>query len=49
MKMKNTILSSAITLAIMTYSSAFAADLKFQPGEDDTFNWGSYETFKDRY
>jgi alpha-glucoside transport system substrate-binding protein len=44
--MKNTILSSAIALAILSSSSAFAADLKFQPGADDTFNWASYEKFK---
>ncbi|MFQ3175911.1 MAG: alpha-glucoside transport system substrate-binding protein [Psychromonas sp.] len=44
--MKNKILNNAIALAIITSSSAFAADLKFQPGEDNTFNWASYEQFK---
>lgn len=44
--MKSSILSSAIALAILTSSSAFAADLKYQPGKDNTFNWGSYEKFK---
>ena len=44
--MKNTILNSAIAIAIFTSSSAFAADLKYQPGKDNTFNWGSYEKFK---
>lgn len=44
--MKSTILNSAIALAILTSSSAFAVDLKFQPGKDNTFNWASYEKFK---
>jgi len=44
--MKNTILTSAVALAILSSSSAFAVDLKFQPGADDTFNWASYEKFK---
>jgi alpha-glucoside transport system substrate-binding protein len=46
MKMKNTILNSAIALAILTSSSAFAADLKYQPGKDNTFSWASFEKFK---
>lgn len=44
--MKNTILNSAIALAILTSSTAFAADLKFQPGKDSKFNWTSFEQFK---
>ncbi|WP_413700956.1 hypothetical protein ACLKMH_03970 [Psychromonas sp. KJ10-10] len=46
MKMKNTILSGAIALAILTSSSAFSADLKYQPGKDNNFNWASFEKFK---
>ena len=44
--MKSTVLNSAIALAIITSSSAFSADLKYQPGKDKTFNWASYEQFK---
>jgi len=47
--MKNKILSSAIALAIFTSSSAFTADLKYQPGKDNTFNWASYEKFKSEF
>lgn len=47
--MKNKILSSAIALAIFTSSSAFTADLKYQPGKDNTFNWASYEKFKNEF
>lgn len=43
--MKSTLLASAIALAVST-SSAFAADLKFAPGEDSRFNWQSYEQLK---
>ncbi|WP_284777026.1 ABC transporter substrate-binding protein [Agrobacterium sp. lyk4-40-TYG-31] len=36
------------TVAIATFLSgaAFAAELKFKPGEDAKFNWKSYEDFK---
>jgi alpha-glucoside transport system substrate-binding protein len=47
--MKNKILNSAIALAIFTSSSAFATDLKYQPGKDKTFNWASYEKFKSEF
>ncbi len=40
--MKTTLLASAVALAVSATSS-FAADLKFKPGADDTFNWQSYE------
>ncbi len=40
--MKSTLLSTAVALAVASTSS-FAADLKFAPGEDDRFNWQSYE------
>jgi alpha-glucoside transport system substrate-binding protein len=42
--MKTTILAAAITLAVST--TAFSADLKFQPGSDSRFNWESYEQLK---
>jgi alpha-glucoside transport system substrate-binding protein len=42
--MKTTILATAITLAVST--TAFSADLKFQPGSDSRFNWESYEQLK---
>ncbi|WED24797.1 ABC transporter substrate-binding protein [Vibrio sp. JC009] len=42
--MKQALLTSAIALAIS--SNAFAADLKYAPGEDDRFNWASYEMLK---
>ncbi len=44
--MKNTILKSTIAIAILASSSAFSADLKYQPGKDSTFNWSSYDKFK---
>lgn len=43
--MKNALLTSAIALAISS-TSAFAADLKYAPGEDSRFNWDSYEMLK---
>lgn len=43
--MKTTMLATAIALAVST--SAFAADLKFEPGKDSRFSWDSYEALKD--
>jgi alpha-glucoside transport system substrate-binding protein len=43
--MKSTLLSAAVALAIAS-TSTLAADLKFAPGEDDRFNWQSYEELK---
>lgn len=43
--MKTSLLTSAVAIAILS-SSAAAADLKFQPGEDNRFNWPSYEYLK---
>ncbi|NUW75700.1 carbohydrate ABC transporter substrate-binding protein [Vibrio mediterranei] len=43
--MKTSLLASAVALAVSA-SSAFAADLKFAPGEDARFNWQSYEELK---
>ena len=42
--MKTTMLATAIALAVST--SAFAADLKFEP-KDSRFSWDSYEALKD--
>ncbi|MBM7035146.1 ABC transporter substrate-binding protein [Vibrio ulleungensis] len=43
--MKSTLLSTAVALAIAS-TSTFAADLMFAPGEDDRFNWQSFEELK---
>jgi alpha-glucoside transport system substrate-binding protein len=43
--MNKTLLSSFIAISLCA-TSAVAADLKFKPGEDDTFNWSSYEALK---
>ncbi|NOI66873.1 ABC transporter substrate-binding protein [Vibrio sp. 99-8-1] len=43
--MKTTLVTSAVALAILS-SSAMAADLKYTPGEDNRFNWPSYEALK---
>ncbi|GGB01673.1 alpha-glucoside ABC transporter substrate-binding protein [Brucella endophytica] len=43
--MRRTILWG-VAAALMTAISAHAADLKFKPGEDQRFNWKSYEEFK---
>jgi alpha-glucoside transport system substrate-binding protein len=43
--MKTSLLAGAVALAIST-STAFAADLKYTPGDDDRFNWQSYEELK---
>ncbi len=43
--MKTTLLTSAVALAIFS-SSAMSADLKYAPGEDNRFNWASYEYLK---
>ncbi|PWI33226.1 alpha-glucoside ABC transporter substrate-binding protein [Vibrio albus] len=43
--MKTSLLTSAVALAILS-SSAAAAELKFKPGEDNRFNWPSYEYLK---
>jgi alpha-glucoside transport system substrate-binding protein len=43
--MKTSLLTSAVALAILS-SSAAAADLKFEPGKDNRFNWPSYEYLK---
>ena len=43
--MKTTLLATAIALSVSA-TSAFAADLKFEPGKDQRFNWQSYEQLK---
>jgi len=43
--MKNTLLTSAIAVAIFS-SSVMAASLKYAPGDDNRFNWPSYEYLK---
>ncbi|MFA0439894.1 alpha-glucoside ABC transporter substrate-binding protein [Vibrio sp. 10N.286.49.C2] len=43
--MKTSLLAGAIAVAISA-SSAFAADLKFTPGDDDRFSWQNYEELK---
>lgn len=43
--MKTSLLAGAIAVAISA-TSAFAAELKYAPGEDVRFNWQSYEALK---
>ncbi|WP_295807280.1 ABC transporter substrate-binding protein [uncultured Nitratireductor sp.] len=43
--MKTSMLIGAVALAL-TGSTAYAADLKFAPGEDARFNWQSFEDFR---
>lgn len=43
--MKTSLLAGAIAVAISA-TSAFAAELKYAPGEDARFNWQSYEALK---
>ncbi|MGG2474937.1 ABC transporter substrate-binding protein [Rhizobium sp. BR5] len=43
--MRKTLLATAASIVLLS-GSAFAADLKFAPGEDAKFNWKSYEDFK---
>ncbi len=43
--MKTSLITSAVALAILS-SSAISADLKYKPGEDNRFNWPSYEYLK---
>lgn len=42
--MRTNFLAGVATLALFA-GTAGAQDLMFPPGEDDTFNWGSYEAF----
>ncbi len=45
--MRHTLLAGVAALAIAAFAGAAGAqDLKFKPGEDSRFNWGSYEDFK---
>ena len=37
---------TTVAVATLISGAAFAADLKFAPGEDTKFNWKSYEDFK---
>lgn len=43
--MQKTFLATAASIVLLS-GSAFAADLKFAPGQDAKFNWKSYEAFK---
>lgn len=43
--MKNSLLTGAIAIALSA-SPAFAADLKFTPGEDGRFTWTNYDELK---
>ncbi|MBB2904125.1 UNVERIFIED_ORG: alpha-glucoside transport system substrate-binding protein [Rhizobium sp. SORGH_AS260] len=43
--MRKTLLATAASIVLLS-GSAFAADLKFAPGQDAKFNWKSYEDFK---
>lgn len=43
--MQKTFLATAAFIVLLS-GSAFAADLKFAPGQDAKFNWKSYEDFK---
>ncbi len=43
--MRKTLLATAAVMALLS-GAAFAADLKFAPGQDAKFNWKSYEDFK---
>ena len=43
--MRKTLLATAAIMASLS-GAAFAADLKFAPGQDAKFNWKSYEDFK---
>ncbi len=43
--MRKTLLATAASIMLLS-GSAFAADLKFAPGQDTKFNWKSYEDFK---
>jgi alpha-glucoside transport system substrate-binding protein len=43
--MKKMFLMTVAAAALVT-GSAFAAELKFKPGEDSKFNWASYEELK---
>lgn len=43
--MQKTFLATAASIVLLS-ASAFAADLKFAPGQDAKFNWKSYEDFK---
>lgn len=43
--MKRSLLIGVAALALLA-GAASAADLKFKPGEDSKFNWGSFEEFK---
>ncbi|EGP58905.1 ABC transporter, substrate binding protein (alpha-glucoside) [Agrobacterium tumefaciens F2] len=43
--MQKTLLATAASIMLLS-DAAFAADLKFAPGEDAKFNWKSYEDFK---
>lgn len=43
--MQKTLLATAASIMLLS-GAAFAADLKFAPGEDAKFNWKSYEDFK---
>lgn len=43
--MRKTLLATAASMVLLS-GAAFAADLKFAPGQDAKFNWKSYEDFK---
>jgi len=43
--MKTSLVASTIALTLYA-SSAFAAELKYAPGQDDRFNWQSFEQLK---
>jgi alpha-glucoside transport system substrate-binding protein len=43
--MQKTLLATAASIVLLS-GAAFAADLKFAPGQDAKFNWKSYEDFK---
>ena len=43
--MRKILLATAASIVLLS-GSAFAADLKFAPGQDAKFNWKSYEDFK---
>ena len=45
--MRHTLLAGVAAIAIAVFSGhAGAQELKFKPGEDSRFNWGSFEEFK---
>ena len=43
--MKTSLLTSTVAIALLS-SSVSAADLKYKPGDDNRFNWPSYEYLK---